>query len=139
MDELTLSFLRTLQTLQIWSGTYLSQGFELICDDTEGLIHQLIALVNVKLSPANDYFTSLTLICLGLLYVNTRGRGPGDRRDGHDPWLVDLKRVCEKAEVGVHPRAPQGQECHDCSFGRADEMISLDSWPVIPDEEDEGN
>lgn len=139
VDELTLSFLRMLQTLQIWLGSNLSTGFELFGHDTEGLIHQLVSLVNAKLSPANDAFTSLTLICLGLLYVNTRGRGSGDRRDGHDPLLKDLKRVCEKAKVEFHLGAPEGRKRHNCSFGRTGEAISLDSWPAMLDEENKSN
>ena len=117
---------------------HVSHGFELVWYDTEGLIHQLVALVKAKRFPENDAFTSLTKICLVSLFMNSIGR-PRDQWDGQDPWFGWLKRVGRNAKVRVHPQAPQGQRCHNCSLGRQDEMISLDSWPVIPDEEDESD
>lgn len=75
-------------------------------------------------------------LCLVGLNVRTKEH---DQRDGQSSWLGDLKRVCEKAKVRVHLPVQQLPDCHVCSSLRQDEVTVLGSWPVIPDEEDEGN
>lgn len=68
--------------------------------------------------------------------MNTEER---DHWDGCDHWFGELERVCKKAKVRLHPRAPRWQDCHICSSLRQDEETSLDSWPVVLDEQDEGD
>ena len=76
--------------------------------------------------------------------TSTRSCWGGDEPDGLDPWLGDLKHVCEESEVMIHSK--KNSLCvdgsswgmHPCSSCRPRpvELVSLDSAPVIPEEED---
>ena len=108
-------------------------------------MHQLVALVNAKLSPTNGAFASLTEICLAHLSVDFNDN-PWRRPNqlGFDPWLGDLRGICEKAKVKLHTKqetmyGPHGpsEDSYPCSFCQPHE-IHVDSAPVIP-EEDQSN
>ena len=98
-----------------------------------------MAFVRAKTSPPNGAFASLAEICLVTLSVkSTQSRRDGPEPYGLDPWLGDLKQVCEEANVKIHTKArttsregPSG-EFYPCSSCRIGEVDSLDSAPVIP-------
>ena len=135
---LTLIFFRTLQTLII-NRNYVS----IVENEIEGLIPQLVALLNVKLSPTNGAFASLREICLAYPRITP----PSSPWQGIEPnrfnvWLGDLRRVCEEAEVRIHAdeRTPW-IECSSgdrvpCSLCRPRELDRPDSAPVILREEE---
>ena len=130
--------LRTLQILRI-NQTYTP----LHEHEIEGLMHQLAALVKAKLDPINGAFAALTGICFGNLALHLI-------RDQHiyaepnrlDPWMGDLRRVSEEADVKLHD-AETGlvwieevsRHAYFCSLCET-VATALDSAPVIPKEEE---
>lgn len=117
-------FLRTLQTLKI------NQDHTILIEhEAFGLMHQLVALVNAKLFLTNGAFASLSEICLADLSVLSQNVRHGDFKS-LDPWLGDLKRVCEAAMVKFHYFEPRNSD--PCSFCPPRERLSLDSAPVVP-------
>lgn len=106
-------------------------------------MHQLVALVNAKLSPTDSAFASLTEICLtSLLVQSTESRWGGNEPSGLDPWLEDLEQVCEAANVKIHynggTTSIEGPSwgSNPCSYCHSDETGSLDSAPVVTEVED---
>ena len=103
----------------------------------DGLVHRLVALINSKLSAPNGAFAYLTEICVANLTVKSTQSRWGV--DSLDPWLGDLARACEEANVKIHIRSTSTsmdgasldpfpcRSCHPSQLG------SLDSAPVIPD------
>lgn len=136
--RLTLSLIRTLQTLEIDP----SPAIHLFGHEIESLVHRLRALVNAKLSSPNGAFASLTEICLVNLSVNFKVRWGILKQDALDPWLWGLRRLCEDAKVKIHVNegnsstgGPSG-DCFPCSSRRTDEICGIDSAPVEPEEGD---
>ena len=62
-----------------------------------------------------------------------------------DPWLGDLKRVCEEAKVNIHITGagmwPEGSfgDLNPCNSCELADHSKIDSVPAIPEEQDEGN
>ena len=132
------SFIRTLQTLEISP----SHAIHLFGHEVESLMRRLRALVSAKLSSPNGAFASLTDICLVNLSVNFKVRWGILEEDALDPWLWELKRVCEEAKVKIHVNerissvgGPFG-DCFPCSSRRTVEIGGIQSAPVEPEEED---
>ena len=106
-------------------------------------MHQLVALVKAKLVPANGAFAALTGICFGNLSLElVRDQWVYYEPNRLDPWMGDLRRVCEEADVELHDemRTIEGlsQYAYFCRLCRRCETVvtALDSAPVIPEEEE---
>ena len=107
--------------------------------EVDGLVRQLVALVNAKLSPTNGDFASLTEICLANLAVkSSTHRWGANKPNGLDLWLGDLKRVAQEAKVRIHTdyRGESSADGIPCSFCERVDSYTLDSAPIIPEEED---
>ena len=106
-------------------------------------MHQLVALVEAKLVPANGAFAALSWICFdNLSFERLRGYWVHHEPNRLDPWMGDLKRVCEKADVKLHHceswvtgMEELSQDAYCCSVFRRYET-PLDSAPVIPEKEE---
>lgn len=105
--------------------------------EVDGLVRQLISLVQAKLSPTNGAFASLTEICLANLPVkSSTHRWGANKPSGLTIWLGDLRRVAQEADVRIHTgqggSSAVGGEY--CSFCERVDSYTLDSAPVIPEE-----
>ena len=102
-----------------------------------------MSLLNAKLSSPNGDFAFLTGLCIAKCYVISSQLGwLSDEANWLDPWLGELKRVCEEAKVRIH--IPGGRMWPEESFGELDRCcfceqvdLSIDSAPGISEERDE--
>ena len=138
INKLIPQLLRTLQKLTINQTCTPLHEHEI-----EGLMHQLVALVKAKLGPANGTFAALKGICFGTLALYLiRDQFIYAEPNRLDPWMGDLRRVCEEADVKLHD-AETGlvwieevsRHAYFCSLCTSPET-ALDSAPVIPKEEE---
>lgn len=107
--------------------------------EVDDLVRQLETLVSAKLSPTNGAFASLTEICLANLPVRSSTHDWGaNEPNGLDLWLGDLKRVAQEAKVRIHADYRGELSAGDvpCSFCKPVDSYTLDSAPVIPEEEE---
>ena len=102
-------------------------------------MRQLVALVKAKLDPANGDFAALRGICLGNLTLELLdGYGVITEPNRLNPWIGDLRRVCEEADVELHDEEATtieglSQNASWCSSSRRWWKQTLDSAPVIPE------
>ena len=100
-------------------------------------MHQLVTLVKAKLDPINGAFAALTGICFGNLGLHlVRDQLIYDESDRLDPWMGDLRRVCEEADVKLHDaelvwREEESRHAYFCRLCRRC-GTALESAPVIP-------
>ena len=75
--------------------------------------------------------------------TSTKLRWGANESNWLDPWLSDLKRVCEEAKVNIHSTREEGWpegSCGDlnpCISRKWVDHPNIDSAPAIPEEEDE--
>ena len=103
-------------------------------------MRQLVALVKAKLDPANGDFAALRGICFGNLSLKLVGfYGVSTEPNRLNPWIGDLRRVCEEADVELHDVTETieglSQDASWCSSCRRC-WPALDSAPVVPEEEE---
>ena len=105
-----------------------------------------MSIVNAKLSSSNGEFAFLTGLCIADMEVNsTKLRWGANEPNWLDPWLGDLKRICEEARVNIHStwedRWPKGScgDLNPCISRKRVDRSKLDSAPAIPEKQDEGN
>ena len=104
-----------------------------------------MSLLNAKISSPNGDFAFLTEICIAKCYVTSTKLGYlSEEPNWLDPWLGELKRVCQAAKVRIH--IPGGGMWPEESFGELDRCcfceqvdLSIDSAPTIPEQRDEVN
>ena len=138
IKKLIAQFPRTLQTLRI------NQTYTLLHEhEIEGLMHQLVALVKAKLDPINGAFAALKGICFRSLELYPKcDQLRRDEPNRPVPWMADLRRVCEEADVKLHDNEKglfwmEEESLYDyfCNLCRRCET-PLDSAPVIPEKEE---